>query len=166
VLVRAGDLFDSEAGRMVGPRDILIRDGTVAAVERTIAAPAGAEVIDLRACSVLPGLIDSHTHVLHEEGENEDPSVTALREGTVVGEAQRALQGAGRARSYLQAGFTTIRDLGNSGRFLDVALKRAINRGDVPGPRIYAQAQGSRQRAARCASPCPGATATWAGSIG
>jgi imidazolonepropionase-like amidohydrolase len=126
---------------MVGPRDILVRAGVVAAVAPRLEAPAGTEVIDLGRCAVLPGLIDAHSHLLTEEEPGEDPAVTALRE-QATGEGARSLAGAARARSYLQAGFTTVRDLGNSGRFLDVALKRAIARGEVPGPRIYASGPG------------------------
>jgi imidazolonepropionase-like amidohydrolase len=163
VLIRAGDLFDSESGRMVGPRDILIRGDLVAAVAPRLAPPPGARILDLRNCAVLPGLIDAHTHLLMEEGADEDPSVTALREQVVLGEGYRALQGAGRARSYLQAGFTTVRDLGNSGSFLDVALKRAIARGDVPGPRIYASGPGPAPEGGQLRYTVPGRSLQAAG---
>lgn len=142
VLVRAGNLFDSEAGRMVGPRDILIRGDRVAEVGQGLTAPEGATVIDLSQCSVIPGLIDAHTHLLLEQRNGEGLSTVAARDHGVQGDVYRALTGAQRARGYLEAGFTTVRDLGNSGQFLDLQLERGINDGRVPGPRIYGSGPG------------------------
>src|SRR5215217_4310471 len=122
VLVRAGNLFDSEAGRMVGPRDILIRGQRVAEVGQGLAAPDGAMVVDLSRCSVLPGLIDGHTHLLLEQRNGEGLSDVAARDQGVQGDVYRALAGAARAREYIEAGFTAVRDLGNSGQFLDLML--------------------------------------------
>lgn len=142
VLVRAGDLFDSEAGRMVGPRDILIRGQRVAEVGEGLAAPEGATVVDLSRCAVIPGLIDGHTHLLLEQRNGEGLAEVAARDRAVQGDAYRTLVGAQRAREYLAAGFTTVRDLGNSGQFLDLILERAINDGRVSGPRIYGSGPG------------------------
>lgn len=142
VLVRAGNLFDSEAGRMVGARDILIRGERIAEVGEGLTAPEGATVIDLRRCSVIPGLIDAHTHLLLEQRNGEGLSDVAARDQAVQGDVYRALTAAGRAREYLDAGFTTVRDLGNSGRFLDLMLERAVNDGRVAGPRIYGSGPG------------------------
>lgn len=142
VLIRAGNLFDSEAGRMVGPRDILIRGDRVAGVGVSLAAPDGASVLDLRGCSVTPGLIDVHTHLLLEQNNGDGLSDVAARDHGVRGDVYRALTGAQRARQYLEAGFTSVRDLGNSGRFLDLMLERAIDDGLVPGPRIYGSGPG------------------------
>ena len=141
-VVRAGNLFDSEAGRMVGPRDILIRGDRVAEVGEALTVPEGATVLDLSGCSVLPGLIDGHTHILTEQRFGEGLSVTAARDQAVDGDIDRTLLAAARARAYLEAGFTTIRDLGNSGRYLDLILDRGIDRGHVPGPRIYGAGPG------------------------
>ena len=141
-LVRAGDLFDSEAGRMVGPRDILIRGSRVAEVGQGLAVPAGATVIDLSRCSVIPGLIDGHTHLLLEQRAGEGLSDVAARDHGARGDVHRAFEGAARARQYLDAGFTTVRDLGNSGGYLDLMLERAINDGLAPGPRIYGSGPG------------------------
>lgn len=142
VLVRAGNLFDSEAGRMVGPRDILIRGQRVAEVGQGLAAPEGATIIDLGRCSVIPGLIDVHTHLLLEQREREGLSDVAARDQGVDGDVYRTLVGAQRARQYLEAGFTAVRDLGNSGQFLDLMLERGVNDGRVPGPRIYGSGPG------------------------
>ena len=142
VLVRAGDLFDSEAGRMVGPRDILIRGDRVAEVGRGLDVPEGAAVVDLSRCAVIPGLIDGHTHLLLEQRNGEGLSDVAARDHAVQGDVYRTLTAAPRAREYLEAGFTTVRDLGNSGRFLDLILDRAIEDGRVSGPRIYGSGPG------------------------
>ena len=80
VLVRAGDLFDAEAGRMVGPRDILIERGRVREVGEALTAPDGATIIDLGQCWVTPGLIDAHTHLLLEQGLNEGLSDSVARD--------------------------------------------------------------------------------------
>ena len=142
VLVRAGRLFDSERGVLLPAHDILIRDGRIAAVGEHLAAPAGARVLDLSRYTVLPGLIDAHTHLLMEHPGTETSGQTAVRELVREGDVLRALRGAARARSYLEAGFTALRDLGNSGRFADVALKTAIAEGSLPGPRLYVSGPG------------------------
>ena len=141
-VVRAGNLFDSEAGRMVGPRDILIRGDRVAEVGQGLTAPEGATVIDLSRCSVLPGMIDAHTHLLLEQRQGEGLSETAARDQAAQGDVYRVLGGARRGRQYLEAGFTTVRDLGNSGGHLDLMLERGINDGLVSGPRIYGSGPG------------------------
>ncbi len=142
VLVRAGNLFDSEAGRMVGPRDILIRGQRVVEVGQGLTVPDGATVVDLGRCAVIPGLIDAHTHLMLEQGQGEGLSEVAARDRGVDGDVYRTLVGAQRARQYLEAGFTAVRDLGNSGRFLDLMLERAVNEGRVSGPRIYGSGPG------------------------
>lgn len=141
-LVRAGNLFDSEAGRMVGARDILIRGRRIAEVGQGLALPEGATVVDLSRCSVIPGLIDGHTHLLLEEGFSENLSVVAARDQSIQGDVVRSLAAARRSREYLEAGFTSVRDLGNSGRFLDLMLEQGIRAGSVPGPRIYGSGPG------------------------
>ena len=142
LLVRAGRLFDSRRGVILPARDILVRGGLVAAVGVGLAAPAGARVVDLSRYTVLPGLVDAHAHLLMEHPGDEGSGETAVRELVREGEVLRALRGAARARSYLDAGFTAVRDLGNSGLFADVALKRAVAEGSLPGPRLYVSGPG------------------------
>lgn len=138
-LVRAGNLFDAEAGRMVGPRDILIQRGRVTEVGQGLTAPEGATVVDLSRCSVLPGLIDAHTHLLLEQGfDDHGLADVAARDNAILGDAYRSLRAVPVARDYLRAGFTAVRDLGNAGLFLDVILGRAIQDGHIEGPRVYA----------------------------
>lgn len=137
VLIHAGRVFDSERGVFVGARDILLRGNRIEAVGERLQAPAGAREIDLRAYTVLPGLIDAHTHLLLETSPKLNEGHEMAREVAFEGTTLRALRGGARARSYLHAGFTSIRDLGNSGTFGDAALAEAIAEGTVEGPRMF-----------------------------
>ncbi|MEX1050540.1 MAG: amidohydrolase family protein, partial [Gemmatimonadales bacterium] len=131
VAVRAGRLIDGTGAAPATNVVILIRNDRIVEVGPNVRIPRGAETIDLSAYTVLPGFIDAHTHltglVLGEPGwEN-----SAMREGVADG----ALRGAKHARQTVMAGFTTVRNVG-AGGFADVALRNAINRGDIPGPRM------------------------------
>ena len=130
-VIRAGHLIDTDTGQVLAAQSILIRDGVIAEVAPSIVAPADAKVVDLSGYTVLPGLIDAHTH-LTIDLRNQDP----------LGEldhtaAERAFGSLPNARAVLLAGFTTVRDLGSYRALVDVALRDAINRGDVVGPRMY-----------------------------
>jgi len=142
IVLRAGRMFDSESGALLGRRDILVRNGAIVQVAEDLAIPANARVIDLRGFTVMPGLIDAHTHLLYLE----NPKGTLTSEGVKAvveeGTALRALHGAARARTFLAAGITTVRDLGNAGRFGDVALRRAIQDGSLDGPRMFVSGPG------------------------
>ena len=130
-VIRAGHLIDTVAGRMTGAQVIVVQDGLIAQVGPDAAVPAGARVIDLSAYTVLPGLMDAHTHLTIDQ-RNQDP--LAELEHTA---AERAFGSIPNARAVLLAGFTTVRDLGSYRALVDVALRDAINRGDVIGPRMY-----------------------------
>jgi imidazolonepropionase-like amidohydrolase len=142
VVIRAGRLFDSESGTMRPGQDILVRNGQIVQVGPGIATPANARVIDLRSYTVLPGLIDAHTHLLYLESPKSTLTLEGVKAVAVEGTPLRALHGAARARTFLQAGITTVRDLGNSGHFGDVALRRAILDGSVDGPRMFVSGPG------------------------
>jgi imidazolonepropionase-like amidohydrolase len=131
IAIRAGHLIDSGAGRMSGAQVILVRDGLISDVGPDVEVPPGARVIDLTAYTVLPGLMDAHTHLTIDQ-HNQDP--LAELEHTA---AERAFGSIPNARAVLLAGFTTVRDLGSYRALVDVALRDAINRGDVIGPRMY-----------------------------
>ena len=119
---------------------ILIEGERIKAVGAALPIPANAEVIDLGDATLLPGLIDAHTHLLSEmDGTNLTlQDVEMLRIVATQSTAERALLGARNGREDLQAGITTVRDVGNSGVNGDVALRRAIEQGWVPGPRMIA----------------------------
>ena len=134
--VRCGRLIDVKAGRAVANAVILIENGRITAAGPEVRVPAGARVIDLGSATVLPGLIDVHTHLLTNldpEKADEQLSGTMF---TQMSLASRALLGAAMARETLEAGFTSVRDLGNSGLNGDVALRDAIRDGWVVGPRM------------------------------
>lgn len=135
-VVRCGRLIDVRAGRAVPNAVILIEKGRITAVGPEVKVPSGARVIDLGSATVLPGLIDVHTHLLlsfdPDNPDEDGGTLSALGLGTT----RRALLGAANAREVLEAGFTTVRDLGNSGRNGDVALRDAIDKRWVPGPRM------------------------------
>ena len=141
-LIHAGRVFDSERGAFLPPRDILVRRGVVDTIAERLTPPAGARVVDLSRYSVLPGLIDSHTHLLYLESPAGELTTQGASAVIMEGTPLRALHGAARARTFLAAGITTVRDLGNSGRFGDMALRDAIRDGSVDGPRMIAAGPG------------------------
>jgi imidazolonepropionase-like amidohydrolase len=131
IAIRAGHLIDTLAGRATGAQVIVVRDGLIVDVGPDVQVPGGARVIDLTAYTVLPGLMDAHTHLTIDQ-RNQDP--LAELEHTA---AERAFGAIPNAQAVLLAGFTTVRDLGSYRALVDVALRDAINRGDVIGPRMY-----------------------------
>lgn len=128
--VRAGRLIDVEAGRIIANRCITIDGERIAAVAKCGKPPRGATVIDWRRFTVLPGLIDLHTH-LADVGQGAD-----VAEPINTSPAETAFIGAKNARDTLMAGFTTVRDVGTFRVFSDVKLRDAIVRGLIPGPRM------------------------------
>jgi imidazolonepropionase-like amidohydrolase len=130
VVVRAGRVLDVKTGNVRTNQAIVIDGDKITSLGPADSSKpaAGATVIDLPNAMVLPGLIDSHTHVTFKQG---DTGYQALG----ISAPREALTGARNARITLMAGFTTIRNVGASG-YSDVALRDAINAGDVPGPRM------------------------------
>jgi imidazolonepropionase-like amidohydrolase len=141
-IVRAGHLFDSETGTFLPAREILVRRGQIVQVAEKVEHPAGARVEDLSKYTVLPGLIDAHTHLLYLEGIGGNLTMEGLKALVNEGLPLRALHGAARARTFLDAGITTVRDLGNSGKFGDVALRHAVDDGSLDGPRMIVSGPG------------------------
>jgi len=128
VVIRAARLLDVERGEIVPDAVVIVEGDRIAAVNPD-ALPAGADTIDLGDVTLLPGLIDAHTHLTMDlEGDWVHRGVTSTP-------AEAALRGARNARQTLEAGFTTVRDVGASG-FADVALARAVVTGWIEGPRI------------------------------
>jgi imidazolonepropionase-like amidohydrolase len=129
VVIHAGHVLDVKTGKILTDQVIVIEDGKVASVgdAGTAKARTNASQIDLPDATVLPGLIDAHTHLTFDPVFGyEELAISVPRE---------ALIGAKNARITLNAGFTTVRNVGASG-YTDVALRDAINAGDVPGPRM------------------------------
>lgn len=130
VVFETSALLDVVSGDVLRDRRILVRDGVIGALlGPDDAAPGDARSVDLGGLTVLPGLIDAHSHLV---GAMEFGGIP----GTQTSAAEEALMGAGNARLTLEAGFTTVRDVGTFRAFVDVALRDAIDRGDVPGPRM------------------------------
>jgi imidazolonepropionase-like amidohydrolase len=146
VAVRADQMFDAKAGRLVADQVVLVRGDRIIEVgpAASVAIPPEATVIDLARATILPGLVDGHTHIfdnghagLKEEGG--PPDTDLVKDSPVY----RTLAAVVNAQSDLRAGFTTLRDLMNHGNgYADVDVKKAINRGLFPGPRLQVSTMG------------------------
>lgn len=132
-VIKAGRLIDTEAGTEARDRLIIVEAGKIKAVGAGLQIPSGARVIDLSGSTVLPGLFDCHTHMLTVW--NKIAGLTPTEEERLpVG--FRMVQGVVNARGMLEAGFTTIRDVGNAPDYTDTSLRNAIEAGLIPGPTI------------------------------
>lgn len=129
--IKAGKLIDVENGKTLVNQIILVSHDSIIAVGSNLSIPKNANVIDLSSYTVLPGLIDCHTHITGQPGG--DYYADIFRKTPV----EVAITTHIYAKRTLQAGFTTVRDLGSAG-LVDIALRNAINNGDVEGPTIYA----------------------------
>ena len=131
--IRAGRVVDPDAGTAAENQVILIEQGKITAIGGNVTIPAGATVIDLSASTISPGLVDAHTHLCMAVKPGRDAGsyyYTTLRDP----DALRSIEGVVNARTMLQAGFTSVRDIGNEGNFACVQVRRAIQRGWIPGP--------------------------------
>ena len=131
--IRAGKLIDTDAGIVLTDQVILIHDGKIDKIgkEKELQIPTDANVIDLTRMTVLPGLIDCHTH-LADGARTGDPMAQFTKTG-----AQVVLESVPNARAMLESGFTTVRDVGVYRALGDIALRNAINRGDIIGPHMF-----------------------------
>jgi imidazolonepropionase-like amidohydrolase len=150
-LVKAARLLDPRTGNVLSPAAVLIENGKIKEVgspsQLQAHVPAGVKTIDLGGATLLPGLIDSHTHLLLDvivppeaeyERRNNGDFVPDQLLAIVESPSKRAFLGAQLAREDLESGFTTVRNLGHSGIDGDAALRDAINSGRVSGPRVLA----------------------------
>src|SRR5579871_4166916 len=131
IAIKAGKLIDPESGTVLKNQVIVVHDGKVESAGTNVAIPSGAPIIDLSAETVLPGLIDCHTHLA--DGARETDPLSQFEKTA----AQVALESVPNARAMLESGFTTVRDVGVYRALNDVALRDAINRGYVVGPRMF-----------------------------
>ncbi len=135
VAVRADRLIDGNGGAPIADAVVLVEEGKIVGVGSGLAVPDGAEVVDLAGHTLLPGFIDAHVHLTGRsigEGEWENARVRDLPQ-------EDAIRGVRNARLTLEAGFTTVRNVG-AGHYSDVALRKAIEQGVIDGPRLLVAA--------------------------
>lgn len=138
IALTAKRMIDVRTGKEIPDAVILIEKNKITAVGSNLKIPDSLQIIALGDVTLLPGLVDAHTHLLHQYyAKYGDDNSNRLLEMVQLGAAKRALLGARLAREMLEAGFTSVRDLGNSSVNADIALRDAINNGDVPGPRMF-----------------------------
>ncbi|MFY9609510.1 MAG: amidohydrolase family protein [Blastocatellia bacterium] len=133
--IKAGRLIDPENGTVATNQIILIEGEKITAVGANLAIPPGANIIDLSRLTVLPGLVDTHTHMAityKEQPENNYYYLTYVMDSTPL----RAIQAASNAVQILNSGFTVVRDVGNNALYADAALRQAIEQGWLPGPTV------------------------------
>ena len=140
VVVKAARMVDVAAGRYVASPAIVIENDRIKEVgpAASIVVPPGAAVLDLGSATLLPGLIDCHAHLLSAMRARRTTSENILVTVAETSASGRALLGAANAREALEAGITTVRNVGHSGVDGDAALRDAIVEGHVPGPRMQA----------------------------
>lgn len=131
-VLKAARLFDGKSDALVSPGVVVVTAGKIVGVGSAAAIPAGAEVIDFGDATLLPGLIDAHTHLTFPYPDDYNRSQLENLRKTIP---EMALDASVNARVTLMSGITTVRDVG-SRYFLDVGLRNAIAKGDVPGPRM------------------------------
>ena len=140
IAVRASRMLDVKSGSDVPNAVVLIQDDKITAAGTSLKIPAGAEVVNLGDATLLPGLIDCHTHLMARMSDEPQGYGLSL---LTKSQAFRALEGAADARVTLLAGFTAVRDVESEGSgYADVALRDAINQGLVDGPRMQVATRG------------------------
>ena len=147
-VVRAARLYDGKADAVVSPGVVVVSDGRVVAAGSSAAVPAGARVVDLGDATLLPGLMDAHTHLSFESSLDWKQDQLDLLKKPITEQAIIATE---YARRTLMAGFTTVRDVGSSD-LIDVGLRNAIDSGKVPGPRMLVAVNAIGSRGGHCDS--------------
>lgn len=134
--IKAGKLLDTENGRVLRNQVIVIKEGRISDIGNNIAIPTGADIIDLSNNTVLPGLIDCHTHLL-AAGKDYEKDIYSFSS------SYRSLRAVSHLKTSLNNGFTTVRDLCSEGAgYSDVDLANAVDAGFIIGPRVLASGKG------------------------
>jgi imidazolonepropionase-like amidohydrolase len=134
-VIKAGRLVDPETGTLVNGQTIIVENGVITSIGPNVKVPAGANVIDLSQSVVMPGLFDMHTHLCMDVIEQRDHGnyyFTTLLDP----DSFRAVEGTVNARTMLESGFTSVRDVGNEGNYACTSVRRAIQLKMIPGPTI------------------------------
>jgi imidazolonepropionase-like amidohydrolase len=142
IVLRAARLFDGKSNTLVQNGVIIVQGDKIVNVGSNLPTPNGAQVIDLGDATLSPGFIDAHTHLTADFTDFNKRRLEELS----LNVAEQTLRAASYARATLEAGFTTVRDLGSrvvgSREFIDVSLRNAINQGFIPGPRMLVATKG------------------------
>jgi len=145
-IVKAAHLFDGKSDQLVSPGVVVVQDGKIIAAGAKVNEPAGAEVLDLGNATLLPGLMDAHTHLTFESSNDwKKDELDRFKKPL----PQLAIEATAMARRTLFAGITTVRDLGSSD-LIDIGLRNAINAGVVPGPRMLVAVNAISARGGHC----------------
>jgi len=134
--IKAGKIVDPESGTVVSNQTIIVENGKITSMGADAVVPVDATIIDLSNSVVLPGLFDMHAHLCLDVQAVRDAGryyYTTLNDP----DAFRAIQGVVNARTMLESGFTSVRDVGNEGNYACVSVRRSIQRGMIPGPTFY-----------------------------
>ena len=151
-VLKAAYLFDGVTGQLSEPGLLVVRGQRILAVGSDSAVPEGAEVIDLGAATLMPGIIDAHTHISFD---HEDDWAQGFYEGMLRFPVEQSLRAARNARVTVQAGVTTVREVGASD-FVDIGLRNAIRDGITEGPRMLVAAHSIGSTGGHCDnSPFP-----------
>jgi imidazolonepropionase-like amidohydrolase len=145
-VLKAARLFDGRSDTVVTNGVVIVEGDRIKAAGSGLAIPAGARVIDLGDATLLPGLIDAHTHMIMESTDN---WLQGTMEGLRRTVPETAIRATEYARKTLMAGFTTVRDVGSS-EYIDVGLRNAIQDGVVPGPRMLVAVHSLGARGGHC----------------
>jgi imidazolonepropionase-like amidohydrolase len=146
IVLRAARLFDGRTQSLQQPGVVVIDGAKISAVGPSVAVPAGAQIIDLGDATLMPGLMDAHTHVSFESSEDwKQDELDALKHPI----PQQAIEAVRFAQRTLLAGFTTVRDLGSED-LIDVGLRNAIAAGHIPGPRMLVAVNAIGARGGHC----------------
>jgi imidazolonepropionase-like amidohydrolase len=142
IVLRAARLFDGKSNTLAPNGVMIVQGDKITNVGSNLPAPEGAQVIDLGDATLSPGFIDAHTHLTADFTDFNKRRLEELS----LNVAEQTLRAASYARATLEAGFTTVRDLGSrivaSREFVDVSLRNAINQGFIPGPRMLVATKG------------------------